>query len=138
MVFAARDANEVAVAHAGWRGLAQGVLEATVRAMHTPPNGLMAWLGPAAGPACYEVGAEVYDAFTKNDPAAVSAFVATRDQHWNADLFALARSRLGRLGVESVHGGGVCAISDAHRFFSHRRDGVTGRMATLACIDYRR
>ncbi len=134
VVLAAEDGSEVAVAHAGWRGLAAGIIEATVQAMRTPPRELMAWLGPAAGPTHYEVGMEVLRAFVDADPGAAPAFVPTRDQHWHVDLFALARRRLTHLGVESVHGGGECTISDPGRFFSHRRDGVTGRMATLAYL----
>lgn len=132
VVFAAEDGSEVAVAHAGWRGLAGGVLEATVAAMRTPAARVLAWLGPAAGPHAYEVGAEVRDAFVSGDAQATGAFVATRPGHWNVDLYALARLRLARVGVARMHGGGLCTISDAARFFSHRRDARTGRMATLA------
>ncbi len=135
VVLAARDGTEVAVAHAGWRGLTQGVLESTVRSLRARPADLHAWLGPAAGPARYEVGDEVFRAFVEVDAQAAKAFVATRPGHWNVDLFALARRRLLGVGVESVHGGGVCTISDSRRFFSHRRDAVTGRMATLAWLD---
>ncbi|MEO6066197.1 MAG: peptidoglycan editing factor PgeF [Lysobacterales bacterium] len=135
VVLVSRDGSEVAVAHAGWRGLARGVLEATVRAMHASPSQLIAWLGPAAGPQRYEIGVEVYRAFVDADPDAATAFVATRRRHWHVDLFALARRRLRAIGVEWVHGDGVCTIADRQRFFSHRRDGTTGRMATLAWID---
>ena len=133
VVFAARDGSEVAAAHAGWRGLAAGVLEATVAAMATPPSRLLAWLGPAAGPEAYEVGAEVFAAFAGEDPAAADAFVATRPGHWRVDLYALARRRLRAAGLaaDDVHGGGLCTISDPGRFFSHRRDGRGGRMATV-------
>ncbi len=93
VVFAAADGSEVGAAHAGWRGLATGVLETTVAAMRTPPARLRAWLGPAAGPAAYEVGAEVFEAFTSRDPQAGGAFVATRPGHWRVDLYALARQR---------------------------------------------
>ncbi len=134
LVLAAKDASEVAVAHAGWRGLAAGIIEATVQAMRTPPRRLIAWLGPAAGPGHYEVGMEVWRAFVDDDPGAAGAFAPTRYQHWHVDLFALARRRLSHLGVEKVRGGGECTISDPGRFFSHRRDGVTGRMATLAYL----
>jgi polyphenol oxidase len=133
VVFAAGDGSEVGAAHAGWRGLAAGVLEATVAAMRTPPARLRAWLGPAAGPRAYEVGAEVRDAFLAYDPAADAAFAATRPGHWRIDLYALARMRLQRAGMadEAIHGGGLCTISDPARFYSHRRDTRTGRMATL-------
>ena len=132
VLFAARDGGEIGAAHAGWRGLAAGMLEATVRAMHTPAPNLMAWLGPAAGPAAYEIGVEVRDAFLAHDPAAARAFVATRPGHWRVDLYALARQRLAAVGVREVHGGGECTLSDAGRYFSHRRDGRSGRLATLA------
>jgi YfiH family protein len=132
VVLAARDGSEVAVAHAGWRGLAGGVLEATLAAMTTPPADVMAWLGPAAGPDAYEIGREVFDAFVPGDPRAESAFAATRPGHWRVDLYALARQRLLAAGLDSVRGGGLCTISDKGRFFSHRRDQRSGRMATLA------
>jgi copper oxidase (laccase) domain-containing protein len=131
VVFAAADGSEVAAAHAGWRGLADGVLETTVAAMATPVSQIRAWMGPAAGPQAYEIGQAVFDAFTAGDPGAVAAFVATRPGHWRADLYALARRRLAAVGVTDVHGGGLCTISDPQRFFSHRRDARTGRLATL-------
>jgi YfiH family protein len=141
VAFAARDGSEVAVAHAGWRGLVAGVLEATVAAMRTPPSRLVAWLGPAAGPDAYEVGAEVFDAFALCDARAQAAFAPTRPGHWNVDLHALAKQRLADVGVADVHGGGLCTISDP-RFYSHRRSslegsGRSGRMATLAWIEAR-
>jgi hypothetical protein len=135
VVFAADDGSVVGAAHAGWRGLAAGVLEATIAAMRTPPARLVAWLGPAAGPQAYEIGAEVHDAFVAHDAGAESAFVPTRPGHWRVDLYALARRRLAAAGVTRVHGGGLCTITDPARFFSHRRDQRTGRMATLAWRD---
>ena len=137
VVIAARDGSEVATAHAGWRGLAAGVLEATVAAMRTAPAQLQAWLGPAAGPSAYEVGGEVHDAFVSADPGAAAAFVPSRPGHWRVDLYALARSRLQAAGVAAgaIHGGGLCTIGDPARFFSHRRDGRSGRIATLAWIE---
>lgn len=136
VVFAAADGGEMAAAHAGWRGLSAGVLEATVAAMRTPPECLLAWLGPAAGPQAYEIGEEVRTAFVDRDPRAAAAFVPTRAGHWRADLYALARQRLAGAGLlaDAVHGGGLCTIGDAARFYSHRRDAHTGRMATLAWI----
>jgi YfiH family protein len=133
VVFAASDGSEVAVAHAGWRGLAGGVLEATVAAMHSAPADVVAWLGPAAGPAAYEIGVEVRDAFVAGDPDAAAAFTATRPGHWRVDLYALARRRMVSAGLagHAIHGGGLCTISDPGRFYSHRRDQRTGRMATL-------
>ncbi|AOY66752.1 peptidoglycan editing factor PgeF [Xanthomonas euvesicatoria pv. euvesicatoria] len=136
VVFAAVDGSEVAAAHAGWRGLADGVLERSVAAMRTPPQQLVAWLGPAAGPQVYEIGEDVFGAFVAHDAQAQQAFVATRPGHWRVDLYALARQRLQRAGVPAaaVYGGGLCTISDPQRFFSHRRDRRSGRMATLAWI----
>ncbi len=135
VVIAAEDGCEVAAAHAGWRGLATGVLEATVAAMRTPPERVLAWLGPAAGPHAYEVGEEVFRAFVGHDPASIAAFVATRPGHWRVDLYALARMRLAQAGVTRVHGGDLCTISEPQHFFSHRRDARTGRMATLVWFD---
>ena len=134
VLFCSRDGSEIAAAHAGWRGLAGGVLEATVQAMHAAPGELLAWLGPAAGPEKYEIGAEVREAFLAHDPNADSAFVATRENHWRVDLYRLARQRLAAVGVTRVHGGGLCTISDPSRFYSHRRDARTGRMASLIWI----
>lgn len=133
VVFAAADGSRVGVAHAGWRGLAGGVLENTVAAMATPGGALQAWLGPAAGPQAYEVGAEVLEAFTAGDPGAAGAFAVTRPGHWHVDLYALARRRLQAAGIAAadIHGGGRCTISDPQRFYSHRRDARTGRMATV-------
>lgn len=131
VVFAAEDGTEIAAAHAGWRGLAAGVLENTVAALQAPPGRILAWLGPAAGPQAYEIGEEVFDAFVSRDARAESAFAATRAGHWRVDLYALARQRLRDAGVDRVYGGGLCTISDPQRFFSHRRDRRTGRMATL-------
>jgi hypothetical protein len=136
-VFADRAGTAVGVAHAGWRGLAAGVLEATVAALGTlgaRAGDLVVWLGPAIGPSAFEVGADVHDAFTAGDPDARQCFAPLREGKWLADLPALARLRLARAGVTSVHGGGTCTHSDATRFYSHRRDRVTGRMATLVWL----
>lgn len=135
VVFVADDGSEIAAAHAGWPGLSAGMLEATVAAMRAPAQRLMAWIGPAAGPDRYEIGAEVRDRFLAWDTCLDAAFVPTRPGHWRVDLFAIARTRLARAGVPRVFGGGVCTLSDPQRFFSHRRDARTGRMATLAWID---
>lgn len=131
VLFCAEDGSEVGAAHAGWRGLAAGVLESTIASMRTPAARLMAWLGPAAGPAAYEVGDEVRNAFVHADGDAAAAFVPTRAGHWLVDLYALARRRLALAGVDRVYGGGLCTISDPQRFYSHRRDQKTGRMASL-------
>jgi len=131
VMLAARDGSVIGLAHAGWRGLAAGVLEATVGAMQCDAARVLGWLGPAAGPDGYEVGDEVLQAFATHDPDAASAFIPTRPEHWRVDLYALARRRLAAIGVTRVSGGGLCTISDPRRFYSHRRDQRTGRMATI-------
>lgn len=137
VLLCAADGSEVAAAHAGWRGLAEGVLEATVAAMRTPAAHVLAWLGPAAGPRNYEVGVDVFDAFVSRDWQAAAAFTDTRPQHWHVDLYALARRRLAAAGLppDRIFGGELCTISDPDRFFSHRRDRRTGRMASLIWIE---
>ena len=131
-----RGATVVAALHAGWRGIAAGILEAGIRAAGTAPGELMAWLGPAIATERYEVGPDVRDALLAGDPDAVDAFRPSGPPgRWRADLERVVRRRLARCGVGSVHGGGTCTASDPGRFFSHRRDGVTGRMATLVWLD---
>ncbi len=120
----------VAAAHAGWRGLADGVIEAAVKALPVAPDQLMAWLGPAIGPAAFEVGPEVREAFCSVSVDAAKAFEPRGDK-WLADIYRLARQRLARVGVSQVYGGGLCTYSDERRFYSYRRDGQTGRMASL-------
>lgn len=129
-----RDGDRVGVAHAGWRGLTAGVIEATVVALGCDPARVVAWLGPAIGPQAFEVGEDVRAAFMAGDPAAATHFHPGRAGHWLADLPGLARRRLMQCGVASVHGGGTCTVSDPARFYSYRRDGVTGRMAALAWL----
>ena len=134
VLFCDMAGEEVAAAHAGWRGLAGGVLEATVAAMQAAPGSLMAWLGPAAGPASYEIGEDVRSAFVDADSGAAVAFAETRPGHWRVDLPMLARRRLRAVGVQAVYGGSFDTIGDPARFFSHRRDGVSGRMASLVWL----
>lgn len=131
----AKNGQEVAVAHAGWRGLVAGVLERSVKAMATAPDALVAWLGPAAGPCIYEVGEEVRDAFLAADAAASACFRETRPGHWRIDLYGIAKQRLNAIGVSEIYGGDRCTISESEAFFSHRRDARTGRMATLVWMD---
>ncbi len=119
----------VGIAHAGWRGLAAGVIEATVQAMAVPPDRILCWLGPAIGPAAYEIGEEVRAAFLQRDAHAQSAFTAARPGHWRLDLYAVARQRLAASGVTRVSGGGFCTATDSARFFSYRRDKASERMA---------
>lgn len=137
VVFAARDGSELAAAHAGWPGLSAGMLESTLAAMRTAPADVVAWIGPCAGPARYEVGRNVFEAFVGPDPGAEAAFAPTREGHWLADLPALARRRLTAAGMRpaDIHGGDLCTISDPDRFFSHRRDGRSGRIATIAWLE---
>ena len=125
----------VGAAHAGWRGLLGGVIEATVTAMQAPPNRLMAWLGPAIGPQAFEVGSEVRDAFIAHNAQAMQAFIAKPNAKWLADIYLLAKQRLHKLGIEQVYGGDFCTYTDQARFFSYRRDGVTGRMASMIWLE---
>ncbi len=131
VLLAVDDGSGIGVAHAGWRGLAAGVIEATVAAMDLAPSRLVAWLGPCIGAASYEVGGEVREAFTAADAGAAAAFVPGRPGHWMCDLEALARRRLAAIGVRRIHGGGFDTFSD-RRFYSYRRDGArSGRFASL-------
>jgi YfiH family protein len=129
-----RRGSMVAAAHAGWRGLQAGVIEHTVAALDEAPGELLVWLGPAIGPDAFEVGDEVKQAFEQQMTEAAAAFRPSRPGHWWADIYLLARQRLQRLGIEAVYGGGLCTYEDAQRFYSYRRDGETGRMASLIWI----
>jgi len=132
VLFCDRAGSVVAAAHAGWRGLADGVLEAAVAAMQVPPDAVLAWMGAAIGPRAFEVGDEVREAFVDRHPEAAAAFVPQPvPGKWLADLYQLARIRLDRIGVQAIYGGGRCTFSETGVFFSYRRDGVTGRMASL-------
>jgi YfiH family protein len=131
VLFCDRAGTVVAAAHAGWRGLVGGVLEATIASMAVPADQLLAWLGPAIGPQCFEVGDEVRAAFIADDAGAASPVLAKLPGKWLADIYGLARRRLQRAGVAAIYGGGFCTVSDPDRFFSYRRDGVTGRQASL-------
>ena len=131
VLFCSRDGQHIGAAHAGWRGLAGGVLEATVAALAVPGADLLAWIGPAIGPAAFEVGEEVRAAFIAQSAAAATAFVGNERGRWQCDLFELARQRLQAIGIGHVSGGGLCTHSDAGRFFSHRRSAPTGRHAAL-------
>jgi polyphenol oxidase len=140
VLFADRAGTTVAAAHAGWRGLAAGVLEATLGAMAVPAREVVAWLGPAIGARMFEVGRDVFDTFCVPDADAARYFSPRQDTHageekWFADLYGLARHRLRREGVVAVTGGGECTMTEADRFFSFRRDKSEGRMATLVWLD---
>ena len=132
--FCDRAGTVVGAAHAGWRGLAAGVLENTVAALDCDPRDVLAWMGPAIGRDAFEVGAEVMQAFTAGDAGAAAAFVPGRSTRWYADLEALARRRLARAGVSDVFGGGMCTNRDSARFYSWRRERSHGRMAALIWI----
>jgi YfiH family protein len=131
IVFASDSGDAVAAAHAGWRGLAAGIIEATVTALAVPAGRLLVWLGPAIGPEHFEVGAEVRQAFIGSHPQATDAFRMNSRGRFMADLALLARQRLATLGIDRVYGCGECTYTRADRYFSHRRDGATGRQATL-------
>jgi YfiH family protein len=135
VLFATRDGSVVAAAHAGWRGLCAGVLEATVAQLGAAPASVVAWLGPAIGPAHFEVGAEVRAAFLAHDERAGQGFVPNARGRWQCDLSLLARQRLLDAGVSTVAGGTWCTYADPERFFSYRRDGQCGRMAALIWRD---
>jgi YfiH family protein len=135
VLFCDRAGTVVAAAHAGWRGLASGVLEATVARMKVPAGDLLVWLGPAIGPMSFEVGDEVRAIFVGSAPSAVFAFKPQSPGKWLADIYQLARQRLEAIGVVSIFGGDRCTLRETEHFFSFRRDGVTGRMATLIWID---
>jgi polyphenol oxidase len=127
--------SRVAAIHAGWRGLVEGVIESALSALDIPGPEVLAWLGPAIGPAAFEVGDEVRTAFVARNPGAASAFQSSLNGRWQADLYALARQRLNSKMVGYIGGGEYCTVTNPTRFFSYRRDGVTGRMASLIWID---
>ncbi len=131
VLLAAKDGSRVGAAHAGWRGLAAGVIEAVIDAMGTQPADILAWLGPAISQPAFEVGDEVREAFVSPDPAAEACFSANTRGRWQADLYGLARRRLALAGVTRVYGGSRCTSQEDGAFFSYRRDGETGRMASL-------
>lgn len=137
VILCSDDGAAVGAAHAGWRGLLSGVIEATAEATGQPGASLMAWLGPAIGPSAFEVGAEVRDAFMAEDAASGPAFTPRPEAEgkWLCDIYALARLRLARIGIHRVYGGDRCTYRESAHFFSYRREQQTGRMATLIWID---
>ncbi len=135
VLFCNDSGTAVAVAHAGWRGLANGVLERTLACFEDSPSSLLAWLGPAIGPRHFEVGPEVRAAFVDSHAEAASAFRSGKADRWFADIWKLARQRLEAVGVSRIHGGGHCTYEEEERFFSYRRDGETGRMASLIWLE---
>ena len=135
VLFVDLNGGEVAAAHAGWRGLSGGVLEQTVGRFTAAPETLLAWLGPAIGPVSFEIGADVREVFLEWSGDCEAAFAEHGEGHWLADIYQLARLRLRKAGVTAIYGGDYCTYSDAERFYSYRRDGETGRMATLIWLD---
>ena len=135
VLFGDREGSVVGVAHAGWRGLAAGVLESTIASLRVAPDDLAAWIGPAIGPSRFEVGADVYDAYCAGDASCATHFKPLREGKWMADLPGLARQRLARAGVPRVDGGAWCTHTDEARFHSYRREKGTGRMALVAWLD---
>lgn len=131
VLLCSRDGNEIAAIHAGWRGLAAGVIEATLDRMRTPPAKQMAWLGPAISQAAFEVGDEVREAFVAHSERAAGAFESNDRGRWQADLYRLARQRLAAEGLEAIYGGGLCTFGAADRFYSYRRDKDSGRMLSF-------
>jgi polyphenol oxidase len=129
LLVCAADGSEVAAIHAGWRGLLAGVIGNTLKAMKS--NNVLVWLGPAIGPDCFEVGAEVRDAFLGKSSAFAEAFKPQSNGKWLADIYRLARIDLAMLGIDKIYGGGFCTVTEHQRFYSYRRDKETGRMATL-------
>jgi hypothetical protein len=136
VLFTSRDGQEIAAAHAGWRGLLAGILEATLTNFHAPPTEILAWFGPAIGRQAFEVGDDVRHTFIQHAAESHSAFTpSAHTGHWYADLYTLARQRLAACGVHDVRGGNLCSYSDAARFYSYRRENPTGRMASLIWKD---
>jgi len=135
VLFCDVDGTRVGAAHAGWRGLVGGVLAATVSSMAVRPERIIAWLGPAIEQDAFEVGAEVREEFVARHPSSATAFERNPRGRWQADLYALARIELGALGIPAVYGGGFKCFSDSDRFYSYRRDKITGRMATMVWME---
>lgn len=135
VLFCSKDGGEVAAAHAGWRGLAAGVIEATVASMAHAPGELLVWMGPAISQQAFEVGDEVRDAFVEQDRGAAACFVANHRGRWQADLYELGRRQLAAIGVTRVHGGEFCTFADRERFYSYRRNPDCGRMVSFVAIN---
>ncbi|WP_145534720.1 purine nucleoside phosphorylase YfiH [Yersinia alsatica] len=133
VLFCSLAGDEVAAAHAGWRGLCAGVLEQTMAQFNAAPSSIIAWLGPAIGPQQFEVGEEVKQAFIDIDTQAAAAFIPAGTQYL-ADIYLLARQRLQAAGIHAIYGGDHCTVSEKQQFFSYRRDGITGRMASLVWL----
>lgn len=130
-----RQGTQVAAIHAGWRGLVNGIIEETLKSFNSPPEDIIAWLGPAIGPTQFEVRKDVYQAFVEKDPEASTGFRLFEDDHWLADIYTLARLRLQKQGINQVTGGNYCTFSDSEKFYSYRRDkGLKGFIVSLIWI----
>jgi hypothetical protein len=132
-----KQGDQVAAIHAGWRGLAAGIVEKTLRHFNCLPNEIIAWLGPAIGPQKFEVGHDVFEAFTLTSPTASKAFQQIDSEHFLADIYLLAKQRLNAYGIHAIFGGDRCTVSEPEHFFSYRRDGITGRMASMIWITHK-
>ena len=130
-----KQGSVVGAAHAGWKGLAAGVIQAAVQVMEVAPQNLMAWMGPAISQQAFEVGDEIRTLFVEADAKTAGAFIAGQPGKWFADIYALARLRLNELGITRIYGGGYCTYRERERFFSYRRDGATGRMGTFIWLE---
>lgn len=130
-----RQGDKVAAIHGGWRSLATGIIEKTLHRFNSPSQDVLAWLGPAIGPSQFEVAYDVFYAFTQYSIDAQHAFVQTDATHYLADIYLLAKQQLNALGIHAIFGGDFCTVTESARFFSYRRDGITGRMATMIWID---
>ena len=126
-----RQGTKVAAAHAGWRGLQAGVIEASIESLQENRQDILVWLGPAIGPDTFEVGDDVRQKFITEIPETVSAFTVSKPGHWLANIYELAKIRLQNMGIDQIYGGDFCTYTDQQHFYSYRRDGVTGRMASL-------
>lgn len=132
-----KQGDTVAAIHAGWRGLAAGIIEKTIAEFRCSPQDILVWLGPAIGPNQFEVGTDVYQNFTQHSAKASQAFQQTDAAHYLADIYLLARQRLTALGITAIFGGDLCTASDKQHFFSYRRDNITGRMASMIWISHK-
>jgi len=134
LLVCSRTHHCIAAIHAGWKGLANGIIENSIGALDCAPDNLLVWLGPAIGPQAFVVGPDVVNTFTEKSRKAKAAFQDIGNNHWRANLYQLAKQRLNNLGIQAIYGGHYCTYTDKDNFFSFRRDKVTGRMASLIWI----
>lgn len=130
-----KQGTQIAAIHAGWRGLANGIIENTLNTLQIPPEDTLVWLGPAIGPSQFQIRKDVYDIFMQQDPNAATALHSISDEHWLVDMYALARSRLQKCHVTEIYGGDRCTYSEHNDFFSYRRDGkIIGSIVSMIWI----